>query len=713
MPYIVTNSDGSLTVNVADSVVDTSTYSLALIGRNVSNYGQYFAQNTIRHLENFASATAPSPSQRLIGQIWFDKTEQVLRVWDGSVWKRNTGIVLGPANQRPSTSLTGGGTAFFNLTNNKLEVHNGTDFREASYAGEVTSRYSASGIDNQPTAYGTRIRNIFLKDTDGISNPVLAVCYVKSTSAGASDTASPNRGSTLINGQYETIMSLWSDREFIIDTQEAALVDGVTVTDLAAELVSPNGIAGQRAGRAAGKILAGHNTRSEFETTGVTSVNNLFATNIGIDSDGIETPVEQIVVDSLSVKEGLTVGLDVPVILGGDLDVADELTVGGNITTSTGVITTANLVVTANTVLNGITNINGDIVVNGVNSQTIGSSSELIEDYYGANIEVQDLNVSTAADISVVNAGSLNASGDTHLLGNLTVVKQTFLNGPTTISSLEVTGATELNSTLTVEQATTLNEDLTLGLNKNIILQGTGYVQGSVDQVRINTKNDNVNYHVAFATQVSGTTEVNADNELRYNPDSNELKSTNFTATGTMSSVTLTDGTMSLNSGAITGAVSGSFTNTVAAGTFSDGSATMSGGVFSGVSATARYADLAEIYVADQDYIPGTVVKLGGSEEITQTTQEGDADVFGVISTDPAYLMNSEASGSPVAMTGRVPVRVIGPVSKGERLISSGVPGVAKGLGDAEYDPRKVVGRALGSNDTDGEAVIEAVVGVK
>ena len=55
MPYIVTNSDGSSTITVADSTVDTGTYSLALIGRNVANYGQYFAQNTIRQLENFAS----------------------------------------------------------------------------------------------------------------------------------------------------------------------------------------------------------------------------------------------------------------------------------------------------------------------------------------------------------------------------------------------------------------------------------------------------------------------------------------------------------------------------------------------------------------------------------------------------------------------------------------------------------------------------------
>ena len=696
MPYIVTNSDGSLTVNVADSVVDTSTYSLALIGRNVSNYGQYFAQNTIRHLENFASATAPSPSQRLTGQIWFDKTEQVLRVWDGSVWKRNTGIVLGTANQKPSTSLTGGGTAFFNLTNNKLEIHNGTDYREASYAGEVTSRYSASGIDDQPTAYGTRIRNIFLKDTDGISNPVLAVCYVKSTSAGASDTSSPNRGSTLINGQYETIMSLWSDRNFILDATEPAIVDGVTVTDLIAELVSPGGIAGERSGRSAGQILPGHNTRAEFETTGVTSVANLFAENVGSDLD----PVTSAYIDSLTVKGGLTVGLDVPVILGGDLDVADELTVGGNIVTSTGVITAANLVVTANTTLSGVTNINGDLIVNGAFAEQIGGSGNLIENYYGDDIQTQTLTVSTTAGISTVNAGSLNASGDTHLSSNLNVAGPTQLLGPTTISELDVTNSTELLSTLTVSGATTLNEDLTLGLNKNIILQGTGYVDGSVNQIRVNTKNDNVTYHVPFTTEVSGTTDVNADNELVYNPSTNELKSTNLKATATATCVTLESTTVNTS-------------GTVTATTLSDGTATMTGGVFSGVSASARYADLAEVYAADQEYIPGTVVKLGGSEEITQTTDEDDSEVFGVISTDPAYLMNSEATGLPVAMTGRVPVRVVGEVSKGERLVSSSVPGVAKGLGNAEYDSRTVVGRSLENKTDDGEAFVEAVIGVK
>jgi len=709
MPYIVTNSDGSLTVNVADSVVDTSTYSLALVGRNVSNYGQYFAQNTIRHLENFASATAPSPSQRLVGQIWYDKTEDVMRVWDGNVWKRSTGVILGTSNQRPTTSLSGGGTVFFNTTNNKLEIHNGTEFREASYAGEVTSRYSASGVDNQPAAYGTRIRNIFLKDTDGISNPVLAVCYVKNTSAGTSDTSSPNRGSTLVNGQYETIMSLWSDREFILDVTAPAIVDGITVADLAAELVAPTGIAAERSGRAAGKILAGHNTRAEFETTGVTSVANLFADTLGSDLD----PVGTATIDNLIVNQSLNVGLDVPVILGGDLDVADTLTVGGDITASTGIITAANLVVSANTTLNGETNINGILNVNGVSTQTIGAQADLIENYYGDDIQTQTLTVATTAAVTTMNAGSLNASGDSHLLGDLIVVQATQLQGATTISELDVTNSTELLSTLTVSGTTTLNDTLTMATDKNIVLQGTGVLDGAANQVVIADASDqNISFYVPFApaADAAGQTALYNDNPLRYNASTNTFKSDNFeadAASGTISGFSISDNTLTISGGDITNAVS------ITATTLSDGTATISGGEFSGVAASAKYADLAEIYASDAQYEAGTVVKLGGSEEITQTTEQGDAEVFGIISTDPAYLMNSEAEGQPVVMTGRAPVRVTGPVKKGERLISSNVPGVAKGLGDTAYDPRMIVGRALEEKADDNDGVIEAVIGVK
>jgi hypothetical protein len=134
---------------------------------------------------------------------------------------------------------------------------------------------------------------------------------------------------------------------------------------------------------------------------------------------------------------------------------------------------------------------------------------------------------------------------------------------------------------------------------------------------------------------------------------------------------------------------------------------------FQGVATTAQYADMAEVYSSDADYEAGTVVKLGGDAEITMTTAHADTDVFGVISTSPAYLMNAEAEGLPVAMTGRVPVKVIGKVSKGERLVSSDVPGLAWALGDEEYDTRAVIGRSLQDKNDGNEGIVEAVVGVK
>jgi len=134
---------------------------------------------------------------------------------------------------------------------------------------------------------------------------------------------------------------------------------------------------------------------------------------------------------------------------------------------------------------------------------------------------------------------------------------------------------------------------------------------------------------------------------------------------------------------------------------------------FNGVATTAQYADLAEVYSSDKDYEPGTVVKLGGDYEITQTTSEFDTEVFGVISENPAYLMNSEAEGLPVALTGRVKVKVMGKVKKGERLVSSPTPGYAWALGEDSYDARYIIGRSLENKESGNSGTVEAVIGVK
>jgi hypothetical protein len=203
MPYTFNNSDGSVSTTVADSTIDTSTYALALVGRNVSNYGLYFAQNTVRQLENFASATAPSSSTTLAVQLWYDKGENLLRVYDGARWKRSTGIVVGAT--QPITNLAAG-TAWFNTTDDKLRVYDGSSFKFTGYAGEISSAFSSSNGIGNPSNYGTKLRNIFLRDSAGVDRAVLALTY-------ANDSSSPsiNVGSTATNYGAETIMAIFSD----------------------------------------------------------------------------------------------------------------------------------------------------------------------------------------------------------------------------------------------------------------------------------------------------------------------------------------------------------------------------------------------------------------------------------------------------------------------------------------------------------------------
>lgn len=142
-----------------------------------------------------------------------------------------------------------------------------------------------------------------------------------------------------------------------------------------------------------------------------------------------------------------------------------------------------------------------------------------------------------------------------------------------------------------------------------------------------------------------------------------------------------------------------------------DSGANLTAANFLGVASSAKYADLAEIYTSDKQYLPGTVVVFGGTKEITATTKTHDTRVAGVISTNPAYLMNSEAIGLPVAFTGRVPCLVKGPVVKGDVLVTSAHERYAERLTSALYQPGCILGKALDEVGDNEFATIEVVVG--
>lgn len=131
---------------------------------------------------------------------------------------------------------------------------------------------------------------------------------------------------------------------------------------------------------------------------------------------------------------------------------------------------------------------------------------------------------------------------------------------------------------------------------------------------------------------------------------------------------------------------------------------------------TALYADVAERFAADEYLDAGTVVELGGSAEITKSRTELSENVFGVISTRAAYLMNGGAGDDdthpPVAMTGRVPVKVVGVVHKGDRLVSAG-NGIARAAAPGEVTSFNVIGRSLVDKLTPESGTIEAIVTIK
>ena len=137
--------------------------------------------------------------------------------------------------------------------------------------------------------------------------------------------------------------------------------------------------------------------------------------------------------------------------------------------------------------------------------------------------------------------------------------------------------------------------------------------------------------------------------------------------------------------------------------------------IIEATATTAQYADIAERFAADAPMIPGAVVQLGGSAEITETAEDLSDRVFGVISTQPAYMMNNKAGNNDthpfVAMTGRTPVRVTGTVNKGDRLVSSSVKGTARAASaDETINPFHVIGRALEDKFDDGIGLVNCVV---
>ena len=452
----------------------------------------------------------------------------------------------------------------------------------------------------------------------------------------------------------------------LVDNTTTAFSGGNIVVKASAQLTTPN---------------IGAATGTSLSTTGNITGGNLSGTSIV----GTLTTAAQTNITSVGTLTSLAVTGN---ISGGNLS---GTSIVGTLTTAaqtniTSVGTLGSLAVTGNTTSgNFVGTLNGS----GANVTSISATN---------------ISSGTLAQARLANA-SLTVNGTSIALGGSGTVTATATGTLTIGTGL---GGTSYNGSTGVTITNTGVTSIVAGTNI-AISGGTGAVTV------------NVSGTVASATQAADATNVNGTNaNLGYSTSAVTVGSGGQAGPqvlgqgGGAAVMSLhRPGAYAINMGLDTD-------NVFRIGGWSDGASTyrfqvaaggaITAATFSGISTQAKYADLSENYAADADYEPATVLDFGGVEEVTLNTQSNSVRVAGVVSTNPAHLMNSHLEATHVvalALSGRVPAKVTGTIRKGDMMVSDG-----QGRACACATPAMgtVIGKAL--QDFDGESgVIEIVVG--
>ena len=332
--------------------------------------------------------------------------------------------------------------------------------------------------------------------------------------------------------------------------------------------------------------------------------------------------------------------------------------------------------ITGNYILGNGSQLSG-VDATGIQSGT--SNVKIVSSGGNATVSVAGTsNVAVFASTGANITGTLGVSGNvtggnlsgTSIVGTLTTAAQTNITSVGTLTSLAVTG----NITSGNLQGTSIVGTLTTAAQTNITSVGT-------------------------LTSLAVTGNITSGN----------VQGTAHTGTTGTFTGNITGGNLSVSTGLVT---LGGIVNANGNAVGNIGSSTLYFNTVFAKATSAQYADLAELYTADDiNYPPGTCVAFGGLDEITQTTAYAQTDVAGVVSTNPAYIMNAGADGLPVALQGRVPCRVIGTIAKGDLVTSSNTAGVATRLAPEDWRPGTVIGKSLQHFDSETEGIIEVVVG--
>ena len=669
MAYTINLTNGTIFATIADGTVNTAS-SMILVGKNYAGYGEFLDENFIHLLENSANTSAPGAP--LTGQLWWDSTNALMKVYNGTAFKVMTGATS--ANSAPSNNITG--DLWWDTTNAQLKVYNGASFTVVGPAF-TSAEGTAGAIPETITDSGATphyVTSLYVNNT--------RVAIVSKDSSFTPSAPTVTTFPTIYNGitLYNT-----GSPVFAGTVTNAALLDNLDSTDF---------------------MRATANT----STTGTLAVLNNFGLTVGAANVfAVNTTSTDANIKSAISGGNLVIQANVG---GSTYSVAQALGANGTFAVSNAM--------SAGTTISAVGNITGGNLRTAAQVSATGNVT-------GGNI----ISVAAVSGVSLVSSGNvdsgnLRTSGLISAAGNITsaanVAGTFFLGNGSQLTGLSlgvsvtkfVNGTSEGNV-----GATNGNINFNVAGVSNVVVIDTTTLYANVLSAQSITKSgSNAVGNIGSSTSFFNTVFGNIYNGSILSVAGN-VTGANINTAGLVSA----GGTVSAT-GNITGG------NLITAGLLSTSSITKTGSnavgnigsssnYFNQVFATATtalYADVAERFAADDVLEPGTVVELGGTKEITKSITDLSENVFGVISTRPAYTMNGgagEDSTHPkVAMTGRVPVNVTGIIRKGDRLVSAGA-GMARAAKSGEATAFNVIGRSLVDKTTQDTGTIEAIVTIK
>jgi hypothetical protein len=378
----------------------------------------------------------------------------------------------------------------------------------------------------------------------------------------------------------------------------------------------------------------------------------------------------------------------------------------------------------------------------------------IVEDLDGFNHYILKHQIQSYSDESVITTVAITSSDDFEIdpsaIPGYTKIKQGITlygaNATTGVSANATSGdpiiwGTAADSLLLAGKSATdyvtyTNPSFTVGITAPTAGLNIGtnalrlYIDSGVPKITSNSTQ--IRMDVTSGATIYNVLNVDADSDLAILPSKTSGQLCNVGSTAYPWNNIYSTGTVyctGLNSsGPLVGNLTGTATNAnnlrlggiyVAATTTNtantivgrDASGNFSAGTLTAVATSAKFADLAERYASDNAYEAGTVLEIGGVAEVTHTTGYASEAIVGVVSTNPAYLMNSELeNGVAVALRGRVPCKVTGIIKKGDALVSSTVPGHATARNKSQpINPLTIIGKAL--QDFEGDVgIIEILV---